>query len=692
MRRLCLLPALVAAFGMCRAATNSVPHDLGSVIVEATPISKYRSDTVSTATFTDLPAEELPQTVDVLTSDFVEDINPTDLHDLLRYQPGVFTGGRTMMSRTSGQYTLRGMPGSDVMLDGTLGLSGPMGIFMDPFVFERIEIVKGPVGSTVGGSTSTMGPYGAGGSINLISKQPQPGMSFNNVNMISGFGEDLQRYRIGTDLNHDIVDGRLTLRLPVSFDFGSPYYATDSYDWRESYTVAPSMLLIIRDDLRIGVNTTFQYIDQPGYQGIPVYRGRPYGRYDWDSNDSTSDMRDEYIAHSISSFLEWDANRYLTLRVGAGISQADIEFEHLGPSAYADSRNVSTPYSHMESDSLSRQYNVYQRGVLAFETGEAEHQFVAQGDYSRKTSQGRSYFENVGSADDEHVWVPENYRDSQLEKYGVFAQDLISWGDFRFLTGIRYDYHESDIGNTGDAVSPRAGITYMPLEQLAFFGNISQSAAPNFGYMKSETEELTSEWQATQYESGFRFSPVQALWFQTSFFMINQKDKPVFNEETEYYEAGAEGESRGVEVSLTGDIQKNWSVYAAYSYSEYEDKTDDIEFDNTPPHTFTASTSYRIDRGMFDDVVLGFGYRFRDKYYSTFRGQYVGPDYYISDSHVFDASVAMPLSKFGGSEDFVLKLAVKNIFGEDYIESNRHYYQCFPGNPRAFEIGLNAKF
>ncbi len=39
-----------------------------------------------------------------------------------------------------------------------------------------------------------------------------------------------------------------------------------------------------------------------------------------------------------------------------------------------------------------------------------------------------------------------------------------------------------------------------------------------------------------------------------------------------------------------------------------------------------------------------------------------------------------------------LSFAVNNIFDERYIESNRHYYQCFPGDPRTFELALQASF
>ncbi|MDD4622907.1 MAG: TonB-dependent receptor, partial [Kiritimatiellae bacterium] len=70
----------------------------------------------------------------------------------------------------------------------------------------------------------------------------------------------------------------------------------------------------------------------------------------------------------------------------------------------------------------------------------------------------------------------------------------------------------------------------------------------------------------------------------------------------------------------------------------------------------------------------------------------VGDDFYIDDSHVFDCSADIPLRKFGGPKNVTLSLALKNIFDERYIESNRHYYQGFPGEPRTLELALQAKF
>jgi iron complex outermembrane recepter protein len=690
---------MIAVFMMpthlCRAESveEKQPVDLGAIIVEATPISKYRVDNVSTATFGNVKPEELPQSVDVLTEDFIDELNPVDLHDLLRYQPGVYTGGKSMMDRTSGQYTLRGMSGSDVMLDGTLGLAGPMGIFMDPTAFDRIEIVKGPVGSTIGGATSTMGPYGAGGSINMVLKQPVLDQNFQHYGLRSAFGDNIQRYRLNYDVNETVVDGKLTMRVPGNFEYGKPFWLSDSRRWRESFFIAPSLLWEMRDDLRLGVSTTFQYTDQPAYQGIPVYKGKPFDEYKWDSNISTSGMRDRYLGHTLQSFVEWDANEIWSLRTGMGFSQADVEFEHLGSSAFASPNYWRLPYDHQEADMLYRVYNAYQRATATFESGVIEHQVVAQVDFSRKISKGRSYFESVSDPNAEHTWVEANYRETELDKYGVLLQDYLTWGCFRVLGGARFDRHESQLNNTGDSFSPHGGLSFLPLDWLVFFGNVSLTESPNFGYLKNSSEELTSSWRATQYETGFRISPIETLWFSTSFYRILQENTAVYDPATTYYYEEGENDSRGVEISLIGNITPNWSIYSAYAYNEYKDRAGGTSFDRYPPHALTVATSYRYTHGgLLDDVVFGFGYRYRHRYSATMRGQYVGDDYYIEGSHVFDCSAEMPLSKFGGPDNMTLSLAVKNIFDQNYIESNRHYYQCFPGTPRTFEVGLQAKF
>ncbi|MDX9866965.1 MAG: TonB-dependent receptor [Kiritimatiellia bacterium] len=703
----CILLCCALALAFAGRGQTNAPVDLGTIVVEGTPVSKYRTETVSTATFAAAKPEELPLTVDVLTEDFIDEMNPTDLHDLLRYEPGIYTGGKSVLDVSAGTYTMRGKGGSEAMLDGTLPLAGPMGIFMDPTAFERIELVKGPVGSTVGGQTG--GTSGSGGSVNLILKQPRPDLDFMTVTTRATLGEDLQRYRFGFDINERVVADRLTVRLPGNVEYGKPFWMPDSYRWRESFYLAPSLLWEVRDDLRIGFTLTFQYTDQPGYQGIPMYQGKPY-QCDWDSDFSTSRMRDIYIGHTVQSYVEWDASEVWTFRTGAGVSQADVEFEHMGAASFANlSRTPATnpkygtlldpltkPYDHQEGDMLHRRYNVYQRAVASFDTGPVAHQMVFQGDYSEKRSQGKSYFGATADRYEKSLIRTKDSTGSEVSKAGIFAQDYLSWRKFRLLGGYRIDEHENNNGDTGEAYSPRAGLAYLPTDGLVFFGNVSWTESPNLGYRRNERDYLISDWKATQYETGVRVSPVATVWLSASVFQIRQENMPTLQEgSTLYYEEEGKNKSEGVELSLTGNLADNWSVFAAYAYIEYEDQSPNVvvrKFDRYPPHALTASTSYRIASGPFDDIVLGFGYRYRHKSLHTMRGSYIGGDFYSGDSHVFDCSADIPLRKFGGPKNVTLSLACKNIFNERYIESNRHYYQCFPGDPRTLEIALQAKF
>ena len=116
------------------------------------------------------------------------------------------------------------------------------------------------------------------------------------------------------------------------------------------------------------------------------------------------------------------------------------------------------------------------------------------------------------------------------------------------------------------------------------------------------------------------------------------------------------------------------------------------DFERYPAHAVTFSTSYRISSGPLEYIVLGCGYRFRSMSYACVRGAYQDKNLRFDPSYLFDVNVSMPLSKFGGPENWTLTLGVRNLFGEKYFDTARHYYECLVGEPRTFEIGLRARF
>ncbi len=107
------------------ASTNA------TIVITAAPLPKYRVASNDSGLLVDLPSEKAPFTVDTLTEDFIRERNVTDLDQLLALQPGIYQGGKTMMSRNAGTYTIRGFGRNEVLMGG-VPVSGGAAIYMDP--------------------------------------------------------------------------------------------------------------------------------------------------------------------------------------------------------------------------------------------------------------------------------------------------------------------------------------------------------------------------------------------------------------------------------------------------------------------------------------------------------------------------------------------------------------------------------
>ncbi len=716
---------LLVASGVFASETNTVV-DLGTVTVEATALSKYRPETVTGGTFTGEPPEKLPCTVDALTEDFIREKNPTDMNDLLRQVPGVETGGTSLLVRQPGLFSIRGMGGTEPAFDGVIPVGRGAGLFMDPAMMERVEIVKGPIASLSGGAGAQQNNNGAGGSINMYLK----GAHFRESEILfseqTSVGRNVWRQRGMVDANEIVLDDKLAIRLPVSFDFYSPAYISSGSQEgarpREQWTTAPSFLFKATDSLTFGLKTMFVLSDSPSYIGIPVWRGKPAGGYGWNESSCRPSDRTKYAGFMVNPYVDWQVTEDWLLKFGGAFMYSDWEQKTREPytpslksrnnpdgdmTSQAEYNRVMNHFyetgewltgkkymtsSFSESSAIQRSFNLYARSVYT----------------KRELPLG---FRNTFLVQPDFYYRDGDAFGAAVTRYGATLQDSVGWGWVTLLAGIRYDYFVENAsvqaGRTGTfaydeahafAFSPRGGLTVQPLEWLVLFGNVSQTKTPTLGYRASDGTRPTDPWTATQWEAGFRVRPVEGLWLSASYFNIEQENMPVsqtVGADTFYYFEG-HNRSKGVDLSLSGDITENWTVLAMYTHTLYENCNETGikgSFERTPRHALTLNTSYRLHGvDLVEDVVVGFGYRYRSMSYATMRGTFVNENLRFDPSHVFDVSMAVPLSKVGGRDDWFLTLGVRNLFDARYFDTSRHFYECFAGDPRTFEIGLRGKF
>jgi len=143
------------------AILDAGDNDDSRTIIVTGASEGYVASNSITATKTDTPLIDIPQTINVVTREQLEDQAHHSLADVLRYIPGT-TVGQGEGNRD--QITLRGQNSTaDFFLDG---VRDDVQYYRGLYNIERVEILKGPY-------ALIFGRGGGGGIVNRVQKSPQ---------------------------------------------------------------------------------------------------------------------------------------------------------------------------------------------------------------------------------------------------------------------------------------------------------------------------------------------------------------------------------------------------------------------------------------------------------------------------------------------------------------------------------------
>lgn len=681
-----------------------------TIVVTAAPLPKYRVASNDAGVLIDLPPEKAPFTVDTLTEDFIRERNVTDLDQLISLQPGVYQGGKTMMSRNAGTYTIRGLGCNEVSLGG-VPLEGGAAMFMDPSLLERVDIVKGPIGA-YGAHTTSSDVGGAGGSILLTPKRASFEENFHDFMFRGSYSKASgSRLKFVADINrvNETKDG--AARIPFTYEWRNPGWAPKGARHGTMYSIAPSLSWRLSDRLTAGLDLFYQYSDQPAYQGIRTSYGKPLGT-GWDGTYTEADDRMKFKTFGGTFRLDGELTDWLQSRTRVSYYQTFTDYNYRGPysndgfnTPYTPSRadtpaqqaahklyNPNNIYEWATGDRIARNFYFGQDFIFSFDVGDATHTFLTGVNVFHKRNSGRGTFTAHGPVD---LATLDPDKTQQI-KWGFQEQYTFEWKGLTLLAGLRTDWHDSVNHEHAWTYSPRFGISYDILEEgRAFiYANASILKDPNFNYKDADFKNaktpvyLSNTWEAIQKEIGIRVNPVGSLWASISVFDIDQNNAPMeFPQKSGYYISEGKKSSKGLEFTLSGNLTDNWSVYAAYAYSYYEDRNKNQHFDRYPPHAISLWTSYKAS--WCYDAVFGFGARWRDDWLMTFRGNPLekNPESQCAKSLLtFDASVDVPIT-----DEISLGLSLKNIFNKRGIESARNL-QAFANDGRTIELFVRGTF
>ncbi len=183
---------------------NDQPVQLNRLDVTATKDVGYGAATTASTSRVVQNYIDVPQTVNVVTAQFIQDYAVQDVRELLEYTPNITFG----LTDNPNSMRIRGSIVSTTYTDGVA--IGIQSTSMPLDFFDRVEIVKGP-------SSAAFGLGEPGGLINYVSKTPQ---RTDTTDFYVGVGL-YDNYRSGLDMQRvDTHSDKLSYRIVAFGDEG----------------------------------------------------------------------------------------------------------------------------------------------------------------------------------------------------------------------------------------------------------------------------------------------------------------------------------------------------------------------------------------------------------------------------------------------------------------------------------------
>jgi outer membrane receptor protein involved in Fe transport len=240
-------PAPTNTTSNTNATQNDEPVQLNRLDVTATRDVGYGAATSASTSRVVQNYVDIPQTVNVVTAQFIADYAVQDVRQLLEYTPNITFG----LTDNPNNTRIRGSIVSDIYVDG---VATPITNSAPPLdFFDRIEVVKGP-------SSAAFGLGQPGGLINYVSKTPQ---RIDSTDFYASWGLD-KNYRTGIDLQRvDSHTDKLSYRIVAFGDEGQYYIPNEKHS---GYGAQFSIRYDVDPTFRIDLISAYSDTNYPSQQ------------------------------------------------------------------------------------------------------------------------------------------------------------------------------------------------------------------------------------------------------------------------------------------------------------------------------------------------------------------------------------------------------------------------------------------
>ncbi|MBP1178332.1 TonB-dependent siderophore receptor [Methylobacterium sp. PvR107] len=658
------------------------------------PVVGYRATRSATATRTDTPLRDTPQSVQVVPREVLVDQQDIRLSDALQNVSSVQPGG-TIQGR-SDTFIIRGFRTQTYAIDGVLlnqaNTFSP--VTRDLADVERIEVLKGP-------ASVLYGRGDPGGLINIVTRQPTLVPSGD----ISVQGGSFGFRRVQGSVS-SAIEGVEGLSGRVSFASQSdPTFR--NYGGRDNARtfVAPAFAWNPSPDTRVTFLGEFTRVDTQYDEGliarngrVPLddrarYYGEPFARYNGTANFGLLKVEHDLNANiTLREVLNVQWGGFDTLATRAtGLNAAGTQVSR---------REIGVYSTYAAVDSQTEM-------VARFDLLGFRHTVLAGVEYTngyRRAYQTQSTnfpsvsFQNpvFGAALVGLQFQSDLKQKTELN--GLYVQDQIDLGlGLQLLVGVRYDtgtqYYFSRTPTARtippdqqlSGTSPRVGLIYRPVEPLTLYASYTTSFKPQTDNVLNVTNPPPETGE--QYEIGSRLDLTPDLTLSAAAFSITRNNVSATDPNNANYAViTGQQRSEGVEADLAGQILPGWKVIGGVSVLDAR-ITKDTTFAvgnrlvGAPAFSGSIWSTYQFQQGFLLGWNIGAGVTYVGRRTGDLNNSYSVGGYARLDAAVF----------YDFNEHARFSINARNLTDRRYIEQPFNQTNNQPGAPFSVLATITAR-
>lgn len=676
---------LMGAVGNASAEVITLP----SVKVEAESLTHetYLKNESTTASRADLTIKETPFSITVFPKRIIEEQGARDLSDVLRNSASLNqesnNAGRQPAFRSRG-FLLNDSYG--YLWDGQplFGLHSP-----SIELIEQVEFFRGPASLQYGRAEP-------GGLVNLLRKRPTDerfatlrlntgthGYSHQHLDAGGRFGEDRRfgyRVNVASENSDNYRDGIYTDRL----------VGGASFDWK------------ISDFAKLTLFADYAKIDVPYDTGHVIYNGRPADipwKRNLDLRNGHHDSENQTFGYDLNVILSpnWKIRNQYTYQDyyidRLESSKANLN-QNNGNYTLRQRRQTTDAYSHNFSFDLigdNRLFGMRHRTVLGVQLTELDRTLFA----SNQISYASNIF-NPATINILPVTLNTAPTLNDTSYGGIYAEDFIGLTDqIDFMVGVRADkFRETTINLsaatpvretvTENAVTPRFGLVYRPIEPLSLYVSRSRGFKPNgLASQGTNAGEILAPERSDQIEGGFKLSSRDnRLQFNAAAYEIKRENVAFYDAGDNFTRLIPGQRHQGLEFELIGELMPRWRVFASYAVIDADvigGANDGRKPQTVPAKSARLWTSYDFAGALSGVSVFG-GVFAQESTFADAANTAELPGYARVD-------VGATLRHRVGERSVLWRLNIDNLFDRRYYFGN-NLLSITPAQPLTARIGL----